>query len=72
LRRACLHRPIEAEAAYAWLCRRRRDWGANVDVEFLRARWPLEREEQHRTEQKSAGLDIETGAWRAAYPSSRA
>jgi hypothetical protein len=28
------------DAAYAWLCRRRRDWPANADIWSFRQRWP--------------------------------
>jgi hypothetical protein len=30
-------------AAYAWLCRRRRDWPANADIWSFRHRWPEEK-----------------------------
>ena len=31
------------EAAYAWLCRRRRDWPADADIWSFRHRWPEEK-----------------------------
>ena len=33
------------DAAYEWLCRRRRDYSANADVWALRRCWPREKEQ---------------------------
>ena len=31
------------DAAYAWLCQRRRDWPADADIWSFRHRWPEEK-----------------------------
>lgn len=40
---ACLASDAVLNTAYAWLCKRRRDYPANADIWSFRRRWPAEK-----------------------------